>query len=286
MAQNLFHAREGNESLRIDPDTVGWRHLGMTVFSLAAGETREVATAGREAAVIALSGGGVVHVGGDCAYRLARRSLFEEMGSLLYVPPGAPLELAAADAWSVAIATAPASGRYPVRLVEPEDTRVEIRGGGAALRQVNHLLAPPLPAERLIIYEVFVPGGSWAGWPPHCHDGLHGSPYLEETYLFQFDKPDGFGFHRNYLADGSYDETFVVHDRDCVAVPRGFHVTTAAPGSNMWILNFLAGDPVDDERATPPYFDPSTTWITQDWARGQMPLPAGTPRSQTSPTRP
>jgi 5-deoxy-glucuronate isomerase len=57
-------------------------------------------------------------------------------------------------------------------------------------------------------------------------------------------------------------------------VPRGFHVTTPAPGANLWILNFLAGELLGDKRATPPYFDPATTWITEDWARAQMPLPA------------
>lgn len=120
---------------------------------------------------------------------------------------------------------------------------------------------------------MIVPAGSWAGWPPHCHDGLHASPYLEETYYFRFDRPDGFGFHRNYLEDGSYDEAFVVRDGDCVAVPRGFHVTTAAPGHNMWILNYLAGELVGEDRATPPYFDPATVWITGNWSRGQLALP-------------
>lgn len=163
-----------------------------------------------------------------------------------------------------------------MRLITPAEFQVELRGGGSAGRQVNHVLAPPLPAERLIVYEVLIPGGAWAGWPPHCHDGLHGSPYLEETYYFRFDRPEGFGFHRNYLADGSFDESFAVRDGDCVAVPRGFHVTGAAPGSNMWILNFLAGEPIGGERAQPPYFDPATTWITEDWTAGRLELPVAT----------
>jgi 5-deoxy-glucuronate isomerase len=152
------------------------------------------------------------------------------------------------------------------------------RGGGPAHRQVNHLLAPPLPAERLIVYEVYVPAGEWAGWPPHRHDGVDGSPYLEETYWFRFDRPEGFGFHRSYAPEGGFDETFAIHDGDCVAVPRGYHVTGSTPGSNMWILNFLAGELVDDARATPPAFDPATTWITEDWDAAQMALPVATPR--------
>jgi 5-deoxy-glucuronate isomerase len=142
---------------------------------------------------------------------------------------------------------------------------------------VSHVLAPPIPAERLIVYEVMVPAGEWAGWPPHRHDGENDSPYLEETYYLRFDRPEGFAFHRNYAGDGSFDEVFTVGDGECVSVPRGFHVTAAAPGANMWILNFLAGDLIDDERARPPYFDPRTTWITEDWSAAQVGLPAAVP---------
>jgi 5-deoxy-glucuronate isomerase len=273
MTTNLHRPADGARAIDVTRQAMGWWHLDFSVHALRAGDVVELDTDGRETAVIAISGTAAAQADGR-DYELARRNVFDEVGSVLYVPPGADARVTAQTFCRVALGAAPASGRYPVRLIAPEDVRAELRGGGAARRQVNHVLAPPLPAERLIVYEVLVPGGSWAGWPPHCHDGEHGSPYLEETYYFRFDRPDGFGFHRNYLADGSYDETFTVRDGDCVAVPRGFHVTTAAPGHNLWILNFLAGDLLGEERATPPYFDPATTWITEDWDRGQMPLPA------------
>ncbi|HEX7289712.1 MAG TPA: 5-deoxy-glucuronate isomerase [Conexibacter sp.] len=285
MSTSLFRPGEGRDGLRVSPAATGWQHLDFEVLALTAGERVERDAAGRELAIVAISGAGVVEVGTE-TFELSRRGVFDEPGGLLYLPPGTSATLAAADAWHVAIGSAPAEGRYPLRLVTPEEVRVELRGGGPARRQVNHLLAPPLPAERLIVYEVFVPGGSWAGWPPHCHDGWHGSPYLEETYYFRFDRFDGFGFHRNYLADGSHDEAFAVRDGDCVTVPRGFHVTTAAPGNNMWILNFLAGELLDEARATPPYFDSRSTWIADDWSKGQIELPVGVPARAGSPARP
>jgi 5-deoxy-glucuronate isomerase len=260
------------ELVRVDPGTMQWRHLDFRVLALEEGESVELPTSGRETAAIALSGSGLAQAADDC-FVLSRRGVFEEMGSLLYVPPDTRAQLTATSEWCVAIGSAPAAGEHPLRLIAPDEMRVEIRGGGPAVRQVNHVLAPPLPAERLIVYEVFVPGGAWAGWPPHCHDGSHGSPYLEETYFFRFDRSDGFGFHRNYVADGSYDKVFTVGEDECVPVPRGFHVTAAAPGHNMWILNFLAGDPHGEERATPPYFDPASTWITEDWSGGRLQLP-------------
>jgi 5-deoxy-glucuronate isomerase len=106
-----------------------------------------------------------------------------------------------------------------------------------------------------------------------CHDGYDNSPYLEETYYFRFDPADGFAFHRNYRIDTDYDETFVATDGDIVTVPRGFHTTAACAGSHMYFLNFLAGTPLDDERALPPCFDARFTQINADWDAGGLDLP-------------
>jgi 5-deoxy-glucuronate isomerase len=278
MSRDLIRPRDGREVIRVVPEEAGWDHLAFHVHELRRGDRLALDTVGRESAVVTIAGAGVATVDGE-AYELARTGIFREMAPLLYVTPGASAQLTASTDWVVAVGAAPAEGRHPTRLVVPDEVPVELRGGGAARRQVNHVLAPPLPAERLIVYEVYVPAGEWAGWPPHRHDGVDGSPYLEETYYFRFDRSDGFGFHRSYAPDASYDETFTVHDGDCVAVPRGYHVTGSTPGSNMWILNFLAGELVDDARATPPAFDPATTWITEDWEAAQVPLPVATARS-------
>lgn len=279
MSQNLIRAQEGRDVMCLTPAGLGWQHLGFRVLALGEDDVVALDTDGVETAIVPISGTGTVRVDG-VAHPLSRSDVFTEPGGLLYVPPAAEAQLRASGRWTVALGTAPADGHHPLRLITPDEVRAELRGGGSALRQVNHLLAPPLPAERLIVFEAFVPAGAWAGWPPHRHDGVADSPYLEETYLFRFDRPDGFGFHRNYSGDGAYDETFSVGDLDCVAVPRGYHVTTAAPGHNMWILNVLAGTPLEDERGRPPYFDPATTWITDDWAAAPLDLPVQAVRAR------
>ena len=49
----------------------------------------------------------------------------------------------------------------------------------------------------------------------------------------------------------------------------------------MYVLNYLAGDPRDDERAIPPFFQPEYRWIDGDWDKDAMELPTVTPeRSQ------
>ena len=110
-----------------------------------------------------------------------------------------------------------------------------------------------------------MPRGSWSGWPPHCHDGFDGSPYLEETYYFRLDPADGFAMHRNWRVDEDFDEVLTAGDGDCALVTKGYHSTAAAPGSHMFFLNYLAGELVDGERVTPPCFHQAYTWIEEDW---------------------
>lgn len=275
MTADLIRPKPGREVLSLEPAAMNWEQLGFAVHRLAGRDELVLDPGPREVALIPMSGQASVETS-SARYEIARRGVFDESGSLLYLPPRTPARISTDEGVEFAVGTAVAEGRYPARMVHADEVPVEIRGGGAARRQVNHLLAPPLEAERLIVYEVYLPGGAWAGWPPHRHDGVSGSPRLEETYFFRFDRPEGFGFHRNYDPDG-FDETFTVHQDDCVAVPGGFHVTTTTPGNNMWILNFLAGDLEGDERATAPYFDPATTWIRDDWSKGRIDLPVGPP---------
>ena len=272
MTHHLTPADGEGVVLDVTPDTAGWQYLSFRVVRLGAGARHAEQRPGEETAVVPLRGRCTATIGG-AAYELARSDVFAELPHVLYVPPDVAFELLAGDGCEVAIGSAPAEGRYPVRWFEPDDMKVEIRGGGGALRQVNHVLAPPLPAERLILYEVYVPRGSWSGWPPHCHDGYDGSPYLEETYYFRTDPADGFALHRNWRVDENFDETFAADDGDLVLVTKGYHSSAAAPGSHVYFLNFLAGELVDEQRVTPPCFHQSYTWIEQDWDRDGWELP-------------
>lgn len=277
MAEHLLHSAAGPGTvLAVTPEGAGWKSLDFAVLALDGTESRALDSGAREIALVPLEGGVRATVDG-VDHSLSRAGVFEEMPSVLYVPPGRKIELRSDDRAEVAVGGAPAEGRYPVRLFEPGEMHSEIRGGGGATRQVNHILAYPLPAERLILYEVYVPRGGWSGWPPHCHDGYEGSPYLEETYYFRLDPPDGWALHRNYRVDSDFDETFAVADRDVVCVTQGFHSSAAAPGSHMYFLNYLAGDLFDGERAIPPFFQPEYRWIDGNWDAKAMTLPAVTP---------
>ncbi|MDH4280537.1 MAG: 5-deoxy-glucuronate isomerase [Acidimicrobiia bacterium] len=271
--------------LSVTPETAGWRYLSFSVIELGAGDSHAQRLDDAETAVVPISGRGTVRLD-EQSHEVARRSVFTELAPVAYAPPGVEVAVEAGDkGLTVAIGSAPAEGRFPARLIEPSTIRSEVRGGGAALRQVNHTLAPPVEAERLILYEVYVPRGTWSGWAPHRHDGVDGSPYLEETYYFRMDRPEGFWMHRNwddgtgYDGDGPdpYDQVMSGGDGDCALVPGGYHSSVACPGANMYFLNYLAGELVAEKRATPPCFHSEFTWIESDWGAGAWDLPVVDP---------
>lgn len=262
---HLFRPSGGSgRQFEVTPATAGWQYLSFSVVSLAAGDSFGHRLDDQETAIVPLSGSGAFAAGGE-SFVLTRQSVFTQIPEVLYAPPGVEITVTTESNVEFAIGSAPAEGKYPLRLFTPADMKTEVRGGGAAHRQISHVLSPPLPAERLILYEVYVPRGTWSGWAPHCHDGYDGSPYLEETYYFRLDPGDGFAMHRNWRVDEPFDEVLLAHDGDCALVTKGYHSSVACPGSNMFFLNFLAGELYDDERTTPPCFHSSYTWIDEAW---------------------
>ena len=272
MTEHILSPGDRPIEIQITPESAGWTYLDFSIISLDPNQEFQHDTDHREVALTMLAGSGMVSVGTN-HWSVSRSDVFDEPATIVYVPPGQSLTFVADDGGAeFGLGGAPAEGRYPTRIFRPGDYKSEVRGGGASTRQVNHILAAPIPAERLVLYEVYVPRGTWSGWAPHCHDGYMGSPYLEETYYFRLDN-NGFAMHRNWRDDTDFDEVLVAHDRDCVIVTQGFHSSVASPGSNMYFLNYLAGEPQDEERATPPYFHPDHTWIHDDWNKGAMELP-------------
>ena len=272
MIDHHLKPKSGHLKFDIEPQAVGWDYLGYKAVNLSAGETYTFDTDGVEAALVPLAGKASLKADGQ-TFEVARESVFKEKPQVLYAPPGHTVKVEADSAFEFAVGTAPAEGKYPLRMFEPAEMRVEVRGGGAAVREVHHILSHPLPAERLILFEVYVPGGMWSGWPPHRHDEKLDSSYLEETYHFKFDKPSGFGLHHNYSPETDFEEVFRVNNDEIVLVTQGYHPVAASPGSTMYFLNYLAGKLVGDERATPPVDDPDHAWLKDNWDAYDVKLP-------------
>jgi 5-deoxy-glucuronate isomerase len=141
---------------------------------------------------------------------------------------------------------------------------VEIRGAGNATRQINNMIQPGFPAERLLIVEVLTPAGNWSSYPPHKHDEDRppGEVVLEEVYYYRAPAPEAFAVQRLYSPARRLDLTVTVHDGDVLLVPFGYHAFSAAPGYDFYYFNALAGD----RHSMAASDDPALAWIRSSWA--------------------
>jgi 5-deoxy-glucuronate isomerase len=234
------------------PAGAGWEYLSFQVRRVVPGAPWTGNTGDQEAALV-LVGGRITLRAGDATWAMGERpNPFAGLPWSAYLPPHTAFTIEAAEPADVAWAEAPAEGRYPARLIPPQDVRVENRGAGSTARTVRHMLPPEFPAERLIVVEVFTPEGHWSSYPPHKHDveNLPHENLLEETYYYRIDPPQGFALQRIYTRDGSWDVAVVAEDGDLVLVPEGYHPVSAAAGYTCYYLNAQAG--------------PSRAWLTQD----------------------
>ena len=263
-----------NGCVAVTPESAGWQYLSFAVQSLEMGGVYTGDSGDLELAIVPLSGAGMVEVG-DQHFALSRASVWLELPQVLYLPPHTMFSITTDSRLEFSVGGAPAEGIYPVRLLEPREMRSELRGGANATRQVNHILGAELPAERLLLYEVYTPSGNWSGWPPHRHDGELGSLYIEETYFYKIQPSTGWAVHRNYSPQHGLDELLLARDGDLILAPHGYHPVSAPPGSNVYYLNYMAGEAQSAARASPPVDDADWAWMRGDWAGKPLKLPFG-----------
>ncbi len=134
-----------------------------------------------------LSGRCAVEAEGERWELGGRASVFEGMPWALYLPRDTDYRVEPLGALELAVCGARCEQRLEPVLVRPEDVEIEVRGAGNATRQINHILKPDFPAERLLVVEVFTPSGNWSSYPPHKHDedDPPGEVVLEETYYYR-----------------------------------------------------------------------------------------------------
>jgi 5-deoxy-glucuronate isomerase len=283
----------GDGSVTVDPTRAGWRYLSFRSATLRTGNAVQAGGEGTEAVIVVVGGGGVEVTTRDETITLpGRASPFHGLPWAAYVPNGHPATVAARPidpdgTVELAIAEAPVRedgadvATKPVR-ISPDDVAVEVRGRGNATRQVNHIVAPGFPADRLLVVEVLTPAGNWSSFPPHKHDvdDMPTEAVLEEIYRYGFRRPEGWGIQRLYRADRSRDALWTVTEGDVVVVTDGYHPFVAAHGEDAYYLNALAGD----RRTMACSFDPALDWTRAAWdgiaADPRVPLvePSGWPR--------
>ena len=193
--EHHLHPNPNSElKLNVTPASAGWQYLSFSALSLPAGGTHSHLTEHTEIAIVPLSGEGHITVG-DQSFTLKRENVFAGKPDVLYVPPKHEIKVEANSDFEFSLGSAPAQGKYPLRLFKPEEMKSEMRGGGTALRQVNHILAAPLPAERLILFEVYVPGGTWSGWPLTAMMAMPVHPIWKRSIISALPRPTDLVFN-------------------------------------------------------------------------------------------
>ena len=221
----------------ISPESAGWQFVGFEAFQLSPGMRLEDNSGNTETCVVLLAGQANIFTQRESWRGLgSRSSVFDRQAPFaVYLPPRERVVVEAETDVELAVCRAPANGKYPVQLIRPEDCRHETRGERTNRRHVCNILFDNAEAERLLVCEVWTPGGNWSSYPPHKHDDDRGAQEsrLEETYYHRIDPPQGFAFQRVYTDDRSLDETMLV--------PEGYHPVGAPHGYDLYYLNVMAG---------------------------------------------
>jgi 5-deoxy-glucuronate isomerase len=270
-----LHLRsDADGRVAVDPARAGWRYLSFRTEWLDPSVAIEVGGPDVETAIVLIAGAdAMLERDGEPASRMeGRRDPLESLPSGWYLPPGTTARLAGhasrrEQRTLIAIANAPASGREGVATgvigIRPADIRTEIRGAGNATRQINHIIAPDFPADRLEVVEVITPSGNWSSWPPHKHDvdDMPNEAVLEEIYYYRLRNEEAWGIQRVYRGDRSRDGIWEVRNGDVVLVTDGYHPFIAPQNDHAYYLNALAGD----RRTMACSFDPALAGIRDSW---------------------
>jgi 5-deoxy-glucuronate isomerase len=250
-------SRDPDVVVEVTPALAGWHYIHFQVRRLPAERSWSFETGEHELALVPLSG--AISVEASCGQWRAvggRTSVFAGLPHALYLPRRSALTVSAASDCEFAAAWVATDQDHPPRLVTPADVAIEIRGGDNATRQINSILPPGFPCHRLVVVEVYTPGGNWSSYPPHKHD-IHKTDAqgrlleadLEEVYYYKIDRPGGFAMQRVYSAAESplaqagqpFDVALLVQSDDAVLVPEGYHPVASPPGYTTYYLNILAG---------------------------------------------
>jgi 5-deoxy-glucuronate isomerase len=288
-AENLLihpsTAEDAELILSITPELAGWEYISFQARRLAQGQSWSFDTGENELAIIPFSGrlsvessrGMWPEVGG-------RANVFVGAAHALYLPRRTTFTATARDACEFAATWTPTDEEHAPWLIHPKDVPISVRGGDHVCRQINDLLPPGSPVHRLVLVEVYTPGGNWSSYPPHKHDvhieeaGTLVEADLEEVYFFKFDRPEGYAFQWVYTdaasplhRAGNPIDAVVRPENDCaVLVPEGYHPVASPPGYTTYYLNVLAGS----AQSLANQDDPRFTWVKHTYKTmdGRLPL--------------
>ena len=256
-------------ALNLTPRALGWDRIHFAVRHLASRAVWTGLSRDEERCLVLLRGELDVSWAG-ASHRIGpRRDVFSGYPYAVYLPARTPFRIVARTPCEIADTRVASRKALEPRVIRPDDCGYEIRGGGNATRQIVDIVPPAFPADRLLVCEVFTPGGNWSSYPPHKHD-TDDPPRevdLEEVYYFRYRDPNGYGFQRVYSK--RRDDTLRVTHGDVVAVRDGYHPFVTAYGYDAYYLNVLAGE----RRSMAASDDPRYAHFRREWPPPDPRLP-------------
>ncbi|MBK8049557.1 MAG: 5-deoxy-glucuronate isomerase [Anaerolineales bacterium] len=269
----------------VTPAAAGWDTINFQARRLQSGKSWSFQTTDNELALVVL--GGTVNVAsnrGAWQGLGTRANVFAGLPYALYLPPHTDFSVSAVTDCEFAVAWVAATEDHAPVLVTPTDVGIEIRGGDHATRQINKMLPPGFPCQRLVVVEVYTPGGNWSSYPPHKHDvhtvdakGNVLQADLDETYYYKIDRPEGYAFQRVYTDADSplhaagypIDAVVMARNDDVVLIPEGYHPVSCPVGYTAYYLNVLSGS----AQSLAAQDDPDYAWIKDSYQTMDPRLP-------------
>jgi 5-deoxy-glucuronate isomerase len=280
-AENLLvhpstHPQDPDLILAVTPTSAGWDFISFQARRLSAGKEWSFNSGENELAIILLKGVISVRSTRGSWQGLERKDVWTSAATALYLPRDTGLTVLAESDCEFAVTWVPTDESHEPWLIQPRDVPISVRGGDNASRQINDLLPPGSPVHRLVLVEVYTPGGNWSSYPPHKHDvhiedeaGNLIEADLEEVYFYKIDKPEGYAYQQVYTDENSplqkagypIEALVKVHNNCAVLIPEGYHPVASAPGYTTYYLNVLAGSAQSLANQDDPHF----SWIKDSY---------------------
>ena len=223
--------QQAGELLQLPRNRASWEWMSFFVRRVQPGDVLQAQTDDEEAAFVIL--GGICRADwGQGSERLGKRkNVFDGLPYTLYLPAHSHVSFTAETVCEIAECRVPSTARLEPRLITPRDVATSIRGGGNVSRQIVDIISPNFPADKLIVIEVYTPGGNWSSYPPHKHD-VHNPPAevdLDEIYYYRIDR-EGFALQHLYGGESGAEQVVKARDGDVVLVHSGYHSVVAGSG--------------------------------------------------------
>lgn len=226
-----------------------WLHFGR-LWLPSPGDTWSHTSGDYEETLALLHGSGTVQIAGGLTYLLGPRpDPFTKPPTMVYLPAGVSYRVTAGpDGLDLGVAGADAPPGGEPLLFPPDKIEVQRHGAGRWGRKVYMGITGHPGVQRLMVGETLNRPGGWTSYPPHKHDATNPPqemPY-EEVYFYLFKPQAGFAVQRVYDPpdrEGAIDNVLLVKEGDTVAIPRGYHPVSGAPGYQMYYLWVMCGEP-------------------------------------------